>query len=168
MQYGWLLVQFIPFFIGSELFNSMTTRQTIQPVEVNESLSLISVTIAFILMAIAIGAGVYAVIKGPAKLSRKADTTTDKAVTIIIPTLTAHKKLTDKQRFELSKLTKLVINISLAIIGFGGLWLVYLLQKPVLDPAITLIVGLFLLPWAILWFSLGYILYKPKNKKEAR
>lgn len=165
LQWSWVAVHFLPLVLGSSWLDNMTTpSQPSEPVNIPEALSPAAVIFSLIAVILAIGAGVYAIFKLPQQTTKIAERSTGKAAKLVAKQITAKRKTTKNYQVKLGHRLQLAIKLSLALIGFGLLYSVQLLENSMLDFAIVTTVGWLLLPWPILWFGLAYVIDRSSTK----
>jgi len=164
LQWLWLSVLFMPLLLDSTLFTQLSSPpETRSDVTVPELFTPLSYIVAGIAIVLALGVGLFAAIKAPTVVTKRAEKITYSSAQHFAPKLLHHKKITKKQRRTLNRRVQLAIKLLLSIVAFVGLLGTFLINVIPLTPSVIFSVGFFLLPWTLLWFGMSYALSGTKN-----
>lgn len=169
-QSVWLLIQFMPTLINSETISDLdafNAPRDLPVAQIPDQLLPGATMFSAFAIALVLLATIYVLIKSPPKLAKRAESSVHESSQHITPKLIKTHQVTKKQRLVLTRRIQLTIKLSLALITFGLLWTVEVLQSPPLPLNIVLIIGGLLLVFSLLWFGLAYLLEgTPQNSSD--
>lgn len=164
LQYIWVTVLALPWLLEIRTLPIASPAPEPQPSPASHQAANIDPTLAIIvscvIAAAVVAIAIYAIYKTPKMATDAGEALTTRATQKLLPIATHHKKISKKARYTLSRRLQLGIKLALAAIGFLLTFGTYLWPSA-LSPALSVTVGLILLPCTVLWFSLAFIFARP-------
>jgi len=159
VQWMWLIMLFIPTIIDSGLLAPPTDEAptpVVVPPASGSGIEPLYIIGAIVLAVAAFALTVYAIMKSPGVVTDAGEKTTARIANAALPLFTHRKKLSKRRQFQLSLRLQYYLKLILSLLAFLLLFATSLIDSP-LPLSVTVTIGLILLPWAMLWFTLAYV-----------
>ena len=172
LQWMWVAIVCLPSVLKSDLLvveapvNGVATQESIANSLV-DSLGPFQSIIGFIVIILTVIFIVYAIKRSSGVVTSSTEEALDSTTDYILPKITHGKKISKDKQKRLTLRIKFLIKCALSVLAFLVLPFTAFLPIRAIDMSFVIAVGLILLPWSIIWFSLARVFQidpmKPHN-----
>lgn len=161
-QWMWVVVVCLPSLLASDVLQNNTpegaaTQQSIASDMVSR-LGIFQAVVGVIIIVLTAVLAVYAIKRSPKIMHTATEKVIDSTTDYILPVVTHNKKVSKKKHLQLTLRIQFLIKMVVSLLAFIVLPFTALLPVRPIDMVMTLAIGLVLLPWSLIWFTLARVL----------